>query len=122
MNENKNEATEIVVANKAESNENQENCLGIASLVFGILSILSQFVSVFPLSPYFPFIGVFLALGDKLKNKKMTSNAKIGLILSIVSYAATVLSTILVTIFTITYIVVYCLLFFVVMLAGTAQF
>ena len=121
MNENTNE---LLVTNepKAKVQEEQENCLGIASLIFGILAIASQFISIFPLSAYYPFIGVFLALGDKLKNKKMTSNAKIGLILSIVSYAATVLSAILVTLFAILYFVLYFVIFFIAMFAQTAQF
>lgn len=107
---------------KAKATDDQENCLGITSLVFGILAIASQFISVFPLSAYFPFVGLFLALGDKLKNKKMTTNAKIGLILSIVSYAASVLSTIIAMLLVIFYCIIYCLIFFSALFAETAQF
>ena len=102
--------------------EKPESCLGIASMVFGILGLLAHFIPVFPLCAYFPFIGVFLALGDKLKNKNMTANAKIGLILSIITYALSVLSTLIATLLVVLYFVAYFMFYFIVIIVNIAMF
>ena len=69
------ESNETILENNVtivEEKEKPETCLGIASMVFGVLGLVAHFISIFPLSAYFPFIGLFLALGDKLKNKKIS--------------------------------------------------
>ena len=114
------ESNETILENNVtivEEKEKPENCLGIASMAFGILGLVAHFISIFPLSAYFPFIGLFLALGDKLKNKKMTVNAKIGLILSIITYTISVLSTLFAILAVVLYYCIILLFYFVAMLA-----
>ncbi len=71
-----------------------KNTLGLVSLVFGVFAIISNFIT-FPLSAYFPFVGIGFAIADKMRNKKLTYFGFSGLICSIVGYAITVLSTLL---------------------------
>lgn len=106
-----------IIAEQERAKEKPETSLGIASLVFSILSLVSHFITL-PMSAYFPFIGLFLALGDKVKNKKMTAYGKIGLIISVAAYAITVAITLLTTFLIVAFYVLYFFIFII--LAGFA--
>ena len=89
-------------SNVKKSKKKEEKTFGLASLVFGVLAIISNFVTL-PMSAYFPFIGVFFAIADKVKNKRLTHFGFSGLVCSIVAYAITVVCSILAFLFLIAY-------------------
>lgn len=89
-------------SNVKKSKKKEEKTFGLASLVFGVLAIISNFVTL-PMSAYFPFIGVFFAIADKVKNKRLTHFGFSGLVCSIVAYAITVVCSILASLFLIAY-------------------
>ena len=81
-------------AENKKTKRKADTTLGFASLVFGILAIIGNFVTL-PMSAYFPFVGIFCAIGDKIKNKKLSSFGFSGLVCSIVAYALSVVATII---------------------------
>ena len=89
-------------SNVKKSKKKEEKTFGLASLVFGVLAIISNFVML-PMSAYFPFIGVFFAIADKVKNKRLTHFGFSGLVCSIVAYAITVVCSIIAFLFLIAY-------------------
>ena len=89
-------------SNVKKSKKKEEKTFGLASLVFGVLAIISNFVML-PMSAYFPFIGVFFAIADKVKNKRLTHFGFSGLVCSIVAYAINVVCSIIAFLFLIAY-------------------
>ena len=89
-------------SNVKKSKKKEEKTFGLASLVFGVLAIISNFVTL-PMSAYFPFIGVFFAIADKVKNKRLTHFGFSGLVCSIVAYAINVVCSIIAFLFLIAY-------------------
>jgi hypothetical protein len=89
-------------ANVKRTKKKEEKTFGLVSLVFGVLAIISNFVTL-PMSAYFPFIGVFFAIADRVKNKKLTHFGFSGLVCSIVAYAITVVCSVLALLFLIAY-------------------
>jgi uncharacterized membrane protein len=89
-------------ANVKRTKKKEEKTFGLVSLVFGVLAIISNFVTL-PMSAYFPFIGVFFAIADRVKNKKLTHFGFSGLVCSIVAYAITVFCSVLALLFLIAY-------------------
>ena len=82
---------------EVEETDMQENkpvkTYGIAAMIFGILTIITNFISM-PFYSYFPFLGLGFAIADKAKNKKMTGVGKGGLICTIAGYAFTAFNAI----------------------------
>lgn len=89
-------------ANVKRTKKKEEKTFGLVSLVFGVLAIISNFVTL-PMSAYFPFIGVFFAIADRVKNKKLTHFGFSGLVCSIVAYAITVVCSVIALLFLIAY-------------------
>ena len=89
-------------SNVKKSKKKEEKTFGLASLVFGVLAIISNFVML-PMSAYFPFVGVFFAIADKVKNKRLTHFGFSGLVCSIVAYAINVVCSIIAFLFLIAY-------------------
>ena len=89
-------------ANVKRTKKKEEKTFGLVSLVFGVLAIISNFVTL-PMSAYFPFVGVFFAIADRVKNKKLTHFGFSGLVCSIVAYAITVVCSVLALLFLIAY-------------------
>ena len=87
----KNEILEnAIVLEENKTEEKPNNSYGVASMIFGILS-LASFVVTLPLGSVFPLIGIIFAVMDRAKYGKMTKEAKTGFICSIIAYSLTVL-------------------------------
>ena len=104
-------------SNVKKSKKKEEKTYGLASLIFGVLAIISNFVML-PMSAYFPFIGVFFAIADKVKNKKLTHFGFSGLVCSIVAYIITVVSSIIAILIVIAIYVAYIVIFAIAMSQG----
>lgn len=79
-----------IAIEETKTEEKPNNSYGVASMVFGILS-LASFVVTLPLGSVFPLIGIIFAVMDRAKYGKMTKEAKTGFICSIIAYSLTVL-------------------------------
>ena len=65
---------------------------GIISMVFGIVSLLSYFISVsLPLSSLYPLVGLLFASFDRKRNKERSVFGLVGYITSLIAFIIEIL-------------------------------